>query len=266
MADDQQCVTSTDQDQVRTITLNRPTVLNACNRALLAALGEAVTAAAVDRSVRCLLITGAGRAFCSGQDLVELKQRVEAGSPINLEQRLRERYNPIISTIRTMAKPVVAAVNGVAAGAGASLALACDLRVAAESATFIQAFVRIGLVSDAGSTFMLPRLVGAARAAELAFTGRTLDASEAQRIGLVNRVVPDEELPAAAVEYAAQLAALPTRAVGLMKQMLNAAWAANLDEQLELEARLQTTATQTEDHQEGLAAFFEKRPAQFAGR
>ncbi len=265
MADDDQVVLVRDEGGVRTITLNRPDVLNAFNGDLLTALAQAVREADTDQAVRCLLVTGAGRAFCSGQDLAEYAGRLDSDEPIDLEQRLRDQYNPIIAGIRAMEKPVVASVNGVAAGAGCSLALACDLRIAAESASFIEAFVKVGLVPDCGSTFMLPRLVGMSRAMELAFTGRRVKAAEALRLGLVNQVVPDEELPAEAMRLGQQLAGLPTRAIGLTKRMMNAAWTADLPAQLELEAKLQTPATQTDDHREGVRAFLEKRRPSFKG-
>jgi 2-(1,2-epoxy-1,2-dihydrophenyl)acetyl-CoA isomerase len=253
------------QGGVRAITLNRPDVLNAFNADLLSALSGAVREAGEDEAVRCVLITGSGRAFCSGQDLAEYAGRLDTPEPLELEQRLRDEYNPMIAGIRTMEKPVVASVNGVAAGAGCSLALACDFRIAAESASFIEAFINIGLVPDCGSTFMLPRLVGLSRAMDIAFTGRRVHAPEALRIGLVNHVVPDEALPIEAMELARKLAALPTRAVGLTKRMVNAAWTADLETQLELEAKLQTPASRTDDHREGLCAFLEKRPPHFMG-
>jgi len=251
---------------VRTITLHRPDVLNAFNAGLLAALGEAVREAGEDEAVRCVLLTGAGRAFCSGQDLAEYAGHLDSDAPIDLESRLRDEYNPIIVMIRTMEKPVIASVNGVAAGAGCSLALACDLRIAGESASFIQAFINVGLVPDCGSTFMLPRLVGVSRAMELTFTGRKVTAAEALEMGLVSRVVPDKELSGEAMRFAQQLAYMPTRAVGLTKRMINAAWTADLQAQLELEARLQTPAALTDDHREGVRAFLEKRRPRFKGR
>jgi 2-(1,2-epoxy-1,2-dihydrophenyl)acetyl-CoA isomerase len=165
-----------------------------------------------------------------------------------------------------MEKPVVAAVNGVAAGAGCSLALACDFRIAAQSASFIEAFINVGLVPDSGSTFFLPRLIGIGRAMEMAVTGRKIKADEALAIGLVNRVVPDTELAAEVAKFAQQLASLPTRAIGLTKRALNAAWTADLEQQLDYEAMLQTTAGQTQDHREGVAAFLEKRPPRFQGQ
>ena len=165
-----------------------------------------------------------------------------------------------------MEKPVVASVNGVAAGAGCSLALACDLRIASESASFIEAFINVGLVPDCGSTFMLPRLVGVSRAMELTFTGRRVKALEALEMGLANRVVPDKELPGEAVGFTQQPASMPTRAIGLTKRIINAAWTADLETQLELEARLQTPATRTDDHREGVQVFLEKRRSHFRGQ
>jgi len=251
---------------VRTIRLNRPDVLNACNNALLTELGKAVREAEKDGAVRVLILTGSGRAFCSGQDLADVADRYKSPEPIELGHHLRERYNPIILKLRTMEKPVIASVNGVAAGAGMSLALAADLRIAAESASFIQAFIKVGLVPDSGSTFMLPRLVGPARAMELTMTGRKVDTREALQIGLVNQVVPDGELSAATAALAKKLAELPPRGLALTKRAINAAWNADLSTQLDYEAMLQTTAGQTRDHREGITAFLEKRPPQFIGQ
>lgn len=265
MSSDEQVILVGDDQGVRTITLNRPDVLNAFNDAMLIALGKAVRAAEKDKAVRCLVITGAGRAFCSGQDLAEVKDRYTSDAPIELGAHLREHYNPMIRKLRTMEKPVIASVNGVAAGAGCSLALACDLRIAAESAGFIEAFVKVGLVPDSGSTFMLPRLIGVSRAMEMAFTGRKIAASEALQIGLVNQVVPGEQLAESTKKLARTLAGLPTRAIGLTKRAINAAWSADLATQLDYEAMLQTTAGQTHDHREGVTAFLEKREPKFKG-
>jgi 2-(1,2-epoxy-1,2-dihydrophenyl)acetyl-CoA isomerase len=212
-----------------------------------------------------VVITGAGRAFTAGLDLGRLAESYRGDQPITFDGILRRRFNPIATLIRTMEKPIVASVNGAAAGAGCSLALTCDLRIAAESAIFMQAFVNVGLVPDAGSTFMLPRLVGISRAMELAMTGRKVPAAEALQIGLVNRVVPDGQLPAETAKLARKLADLPTRAIGLMKRAINAAWTSDLQTQLDYEAMLQAAAGQTRDHQEGLSAFLEKRPPKFIG-
>ena len=250
---------------VRTLRLNRPDSLNALDDDLLKALARAVADADKDKTVRCVVVTGAGRGFCSGQDLAAVAARYKSSEPIELGSHLRERYNPIITRLRTMEKPIIASVNGVAAGAGCSLALACDIRIAAESASFIEAFVNVGLVPDSGSTFLLPRLIGVARATEMAFTGRKVTAAEALQIGLVNQVVPDDQLAAATKKLADKLAGLPTRAIGLTKRAINASWRADLETQLDYEAMLQTTAGQTHDPREGVTAFLEKRPAQFRG-
>jgi 2-(1,2-epoxy-1,2-dihydrophenyl)acetyl-CoA isomerase len=266
MSEQNNTVLVENKGSVRTITLNRPEVLNALNAELATELYAALCAAAEDDTVRCLIVTGAGRAFCSGQDLAEYGERLDTDDPIELEPRIRDKYNPVVAKIRTMEKPVVASVNGVAAGAGCSLALMCDLRIAAASAGFIEAFINIAAVPDCGSTFMLPRLVGLSNAMELAFTGRRVQADEALRLGLVNRVVPDGDLAAEAMKLAQDLAARPTRTIGLTKRAMNAAWSADLDSQLELEARLQTPATHSHDHREGVRAFIEKRRPTFEGR
>ncbi len=246
--------------------MNRPDVLNALNSVMLGELREAVRAAGKDESVRCLVLTGAGRAFCSGQDLADVADLYRSDEPLDFGSHLRTHYHPIISGLRKMEKPVVAAVNGVAAGAGCSLALAADFRITAESASFIQAFVGVGLVPDSGSTFMLPRLVGLGRAMEIAATGRKVKPEEAAKIGLVTRVVADDELEEEVRKFAGKLAQMPTRAIGLTKRAMNASWNADLEAQLEYEAMLQTTAGRTEDHREGVNAFLEKRPPKFRGK
>jgi len=271
MPETQPAVLIENEGSVRTIRLNRPEVLNAFNNELLSALGKAVREAEKDRQVRCLVLTGAGRGFSSGQDLADVAARYPNGAsdqpiePIELGRHLREHYHPLLTILRTMEKPVIAAVNGVAAGAGCSLALMCDLRIAAESASFVEAFINVGLVPDSGSTFMLPRLVGFSRAMELAMTGRKVTAVEALQIGLVNQVVPDAQLPEATMKLAKRLAELPPRGIALTKRAINASWAADLATQLEYEAMLQTTAGQTRDHREGVRAFLEKRRPQFTG-
>lgn len=266
MSQSEQTVLTSDDAGVRTITLNRPDVLNACNVTMLEALGKAVRDAERETSVRCVVLTGAGRAFCSGQDLADVADRYQSDAPIELGGHLRKNYHPTIIKLRTMEKPVIACVNGVAAGAGCSLALACDLRIAAESASFIESFVNVGLVPDCGGTFMLPRLIGVSRAMEMACTGRKVKADEALRMGLVNQVVADAELTAETMKLAKKLAGLPTKAIGLTKRALNASWSADLETQIEYEAMLQTTAGQTKDHREGVVAFLEKRPPNFAGQ
>jgi 2-(1,2-epoxy-1,2-dihydrophenyl)acetyl-CoA isomerase len=244
---------------VLTITLNRPDVLNAFNsdmhRGLAAALKEAR-----DGGVRAVIVTGAGRGFCVGQDLTEFRE-----APGDIGSRLRGNYHPNIRAMRALEKPVIAAVNGAAAGAGMSLACACDLRIAADSATFVPAFINIGLIPDSGGSYFVTRILGPARAFEWLASGRRLAAAEAHAWGLVSEVVEAEALAARAAELAAQLAELPTRGVGMTKRLLDHAVTATLDEQLEREAQLQAAATQTEDFKEGVAAFLEKRPPKFRG-
>ena len=246
---------------VATLTLDRPEALNALTVPVKVALREALESLGRDRAVRAVILTGAGRAFCAGQDLAER----EAPDAAPLEVEVRERYNPIIRAIRSMGQPVIAAVNGVAAGAGASLALACDLRIAAEEARFVLAFGRIGLVPDSGATWFLPRLVGSAKAAELALVGDGVDAAEALRLGLVSRVVPGERLMDEARALAARIAEGAPLAIALTKGALQRAMTIDLDEALEGEAKLQGIAGASADHAEGLAAFREKRPPRFTG-
>jgi 2-(1,2-epoxy-1,2-dihydrophenyl)acetyl-CoA isomerase len=247
---------------VATLTLDRPEALNALTVPLKVALREALESIAVDRDVRAVILTGAGRAFCAGQDLAERDEPDAAP----LEVEVRERYNPIIRALRSMGQPVIAAVNGVAAGAGASLAFACDLRIAAEEARFVLAFGRIGLVPDSGATWFLPRLVGPARAAELALVGDPVDAAEALRLGLVSRVVPGDQLMDVARVLAERLAAGAPLALALTKGALQRSMTIDLGEALEGEAKLQGIAGASADHAEGLAAFREKRPPRFSGR
>jgi 2-(1,2-epoxy-1,2-dihydrophenyl)acetyl-CoA isomerase len=244
---------------VLTITLNRPDKLNALDAAMHAALRDALREAE-DAEVRAVVVTGAGRGFCVGQDLSEFGERPD------IRDALRGRYHPNVRAIRALEKPVIAAVNGPAAGAGFSLACACDLRIAADSAMFVPAFINIGLVPDAGGAFFLQRLLGTARAFELMSSGRRLSAQEAKEWGLVSEVVPADDLPARAAEVARTYAALPTRGVALTKQLFDYAERSSLDETLEREADLQAQATQTEDFAEGVAAFLEKRDPTFTGR
>ena len=253
-------VETTRDGAVLTITLNRPDVLNAFNAAMHQALSAALKEAEADE-VRAVVITGAGRGFCVGQDLTEFRE-----APGDIGERLRGNYHPNILALRRLEKPVLAAVNGPAAGAGLSLACACDLRLAAASATFVPAFINIGLVPDSGSTYFVRRLLGTARAFEWMTSGRRLSAAEALDWGLVSEVVADEKLAERAAERSAELAAMPTRGVGLTKRLFDNAQNATLEEQLELEAQLQTAATQTADFREGVDAFLEKREPRFEGR
>jgi 2-(1,2-epoxy-1,2-dihydrophenyl)acetyl-CoA isomerase len=249
-------------DAIATITLDRPEALNALTIPLKTELLAALRAVARDDAVRAVVLTGAGRAFCAGQDL---KERLEPdAAPLAVE--VRERYNPIITAMRRLDQPIVGAINGVAAGAGASLAFACDIRIAAEGASFVLAFGRIGLVPDSGSTWFLPRLVGPAKAAELTLLGESLSASDAERFGLVARVVPADALAVEARAMAARLAGLPPRALSLTKRALDRTWSIDLATALEDEAYRQGIAGATDDHAEGLAAFLEKRPPRFTGR
>jgi 2-(1,2-epoxy-1,2-dihydrophenyl)acetyl-CoA isomerase len=247
---------------VATITLDRPEALNALTVPVKVALREALERLAVDRAVRAVILTGAGRAFCAGQDLAEREQADAA--PLDVE--LRERYNPIILALRAMGQPVIAAVNGVAAGAGASIAFACDLRIAAADARFVLAFGRLGLVPDSGATWFLPRLVGDARAAELVLIGDPIPADEALRIGLVSRVVPNDELLPQARALADRIAAGAPMALALTKGALERAATIDLETALEGEAKLQGIAGASADHAEGLAAFREKRAPRFTGQ
>jgi 2-(1,2-epoxy-1,2-dihydrophenyl)acetyl-CoA isomerase len=244
---------------VLTITLNRPDVLNAFNAAMHRALGEALREAR-DTAVRAVVVTGAGRGFCVGQDLTEFRE-----APGDIGARLRDNYHPNIRAIRALEKPVIAAVNGAAAGAGMSFACACDLRLAADTASFIPAFINIGLIPDSGGSYFVTRILGPARAFEWLASGKKLTAAEAHAWGLVSEIVEADALPRRASELAAQLAELPTRGIGMTKRLLDNAVGASLEEQLEREAQLQTAATQTEDFKEGVAAFLEKRPARFRG-
>ena len=254
-------VLSAREQGVLTVTLDRPEALNSFNVAMKDELLAALKDAGRDRGVRVVVLTGAGRAFSAGQDL---KERQEPAAT-DLGSELRARYNPLILAMRRLEKPIIGAINGVAAGAGCSIALACDIRLASESASFIEVFGRVGLVPDSGSSWLLPRLVGYARAAEMVFTSEPVDAATAERIGLVNRVLPSDELMAEAHALATRLAAAAPLALGLAKRALNRALESSLEDALEYEAQLQAIAGRSSDHREGVAAFVEKRPAEFSG-
>jgi 2-(1,2-epoxy-1,2-dihydrophenyl)acetyl-CoA isomerase len=248
-------------DAVATVTLDRPDALNALTVPLKEALLDAFLQFAADDSVRAVVLTGAGRAFCAGQDL---RERLEPDA-LPLADEIRRRYNPIVRAMRELPKPIVGAINGVAAGAGASLAFACDIRIAAEGASFLLAFGRVGLIPESGATWTLPRLIGWSKAAELALTTEPLTAADAERLGLVARVVAADELADAAHTLAARLAEDAPRALALTKAALEASWGASFEDQLEREATLQGEAGASADHAEGIAAFVERRRPSFRG-
>jgi 2-(1,2-epoxy-1,2-dihydrophenyl)acetyl-CoA isomerase len=242
------------------IILNRPDVLNAFNRAMHDGLAAALREAR-DPEVRAVVVTGAGRGFCVGQDLTEFRE-----APDDIADRLRGSYHPNILAVRALEKPVIAAVNGPAAGAGLSFAAACDIRIAADSATFVPAFINIGLIPDSGGTFFIARLLGPARAFEWMTSGRRLTAAEAEAWGVVSAVVEADRLVDHVAGLAATMASMPTRAIGMTKRLFDAAPTNTLEEQLELEAQLQSAATKSEDFREGVTAFLEKRDPAFKGR
>jgi 2-(1,2-epoxy-1,2-dihydrophenyl)acetyl-CoA isomerase len=251
------------KEGVCTITMQRADVLNAFNNMLTTELAMALKDASRDKNVRVVVLSGSGRAFSSGQDLADLKEKYVPGHEPHLGEDLKKRYDPIVKLIHTMGKPVIASVNGVAAGAGCSLALACDMRIASEHASFIEVFVNVGLIPDSGSTWTLPRLVGFGRAMELCLTGRPVKAEEALAIGLVNQVVPADELDEATSKLANRLASLPAKAISLTKRLLNQSFENDFDQQLTQEAYAQETAGRTHDHFEGVVAFIEKRKPNF---
>lgn len=244
------------------ITLNRPEVYNAFNDALSYELQDALKQAGKDPEVRVLVVSGEGKAFCSGQDL----KAVSGEEKRSFKDSLTKRYNPIIRAMRNMPKPIIAKLNGVAAGAGCSLALACDMIVASEKSSLIEVFVNIGLVLDSGSSFFLPRLTGYARAFEMSTLGTKVGAQQALEWGLVNKVVEHDKLDDEVTVLAERFAAAPTKAIGLMKKMLNKSYSSNLDEALEYEMYCQEIAGSSEDYKEGVKAFLEKRKADFKGK
>jgi 2-(1,2-epoxy-1,2-dihydrophenyl)acetyl-CoA isomerase len=246
---------------VEFIQLNRPQVYNSFNREMALALQAALDAGAEDDQVRAIVISGEGKAFCAGQDLAE----VTGANPPGFMTILGEHYNPIITRIRSIAKPVIAAVNGVAAGAGANIALACDVVVAAESASFIQAFSKIGLIPDSGGTFFLPRLIGFQRASALMMTGDKISAAEALQIGMLYKVFPDDQFLAEVEQLASTLSNMPTLALAKIKDALNQSMDNTLEQQLVVEEKLQIEAGMSNDYCEGVAAFMEKRKPVFKG-
>jgi 2-(1,2-epoxy-1,2-dihydrophenyl)acetyl-CoA isomerase len=251
---------------VARITLNRPDKLNALTAVMSDEIVDALEQVEGEAELRAVLLTGAGRGFCAGQDLTEFEEAYRKGDRPDIEEHLSRTYHRLIPAMTGLPKPIVCAVNGVAAGAGVSLALASDLRIAGASARFTQAFVKIGLVPDSGGTYLLPRAVGYAKALELSLTGDLLDAGTAREIGLVSQVVPDDSLEAEAGELAARLAAMPTAALGETKRLLQASLAPALEEALLREAEAQARMGQTDDHLEGVMAFAEKREPKFKGR
>ena len=249
------------ENGVATITLNRPDVYNALNDEITFEIQDALKVVAKDESVRVAVMTGEGKAFCSGQDL-----KASGGEKRSFMDSLHKRYNPIIRAMRTLPKPIVCRLNGVAAGAGCSLALAADIIVASEDATLIEVFINIGLVPDSGSSYFLPRLVGMAKAFELCSMGSKVKAKEALELGLVNKVVVADRLDQAVKEYTDYFASAPTKSIGIIKKMLNKSATSTLDEMLEYEAYSQEIAGSSEDYKEGVKAFLEKRKPAFKGK
>ena len=244
------------------VTLNRPDVLNSFNGMMAQLLQCELAKAVYNESVRCVVITGAGRAFCAGQDLAEA---IDPHGP-GITKIVEEHYNPIILGIRNLEKPVIAMVNGVAAGAGANIALACDLVIAGKSASFIQAFSKIGLIPDSAGTFFLPRLVGWQKAAALMMTGEKVSAEKAEQMNMIYQCVEDELLQETVMKLATQLAQMPTKAIGYTKKLLDLSFNSDLNAQLKNEAVYQEKSASSEDHKEGIKAFIEKRKPEFTGR
>ena len=251
----------TQKDNLGILTFNRPDVFNSFNKELALAVQKALDDYAKDSSIRAIMLTGNGKAFCAGQDL----QEAIADNGLEIKQIVDEHYNPIIKQLRSIEKPIIAAVNGVAAGAGANIALACDVVVATESASFIQAFSKIGLVPDSGGTFTLPRIIGFGKASALMMLGDKVSAAEAEQMGMIYKVVSDDTFQQEAEAVAQKLANMPTKGLAYTKHLLNQSFVSNLDEQLELEKEWQFKATETYDYKEGVNAFIEKRKPEFKG-
>ncbi len=250
-------------DGVATLTFNRPEVRNAFNDVMAEEVQNALKNAERDENVRCIVLTGAGQGFCAGQDLAALRDH---SGEVSFREHLQKTYHPLVAKLRSIEKPVIAAINGAAAGAGWGIALACDIRYASDTAKFRLAFGGIGLAPDSGTSFFLPRMIGLGRALELAYTNDVLDADGAFALGLVNKIFPSDQLLPAALELARKLAQAPTRGLGLTKRAMNHALNADLDEALDYEAHLQEIAGRTVDHHEGVQAFLEKRQPKFIGR
>lgn len=249
-------------DSILEITLNRSDVYNAFNEEMLLELYDAFSIAASDEAIRCVTLTGAGKAFCSGQDLKDFNEK-----KITFQEALEKRYNPLIKQIADLPKPVICGINGVAAGAGISLALACDYRIAVESATLIEVFINVGLVPDSGSCFYLPRIIGYSRAFEMCATADKMSASEAKELGLVNKVVSNNFLLKKIMLITAEnFASKPTKAIGMIKKLLNGSFESDLNGVLKREGEYQNIAGNTEDFKEGIASFLEKRKSDFRGR
>jgi len=248
-------------NKVAKLVLNRPEVFNSFNREMALAVQERLDEAEANEGVRCILLTAEGKAFCAGQDL----QEAIDDNDLDIKRIVNEHYNPMIRRLRKIEKPILCAVNGVAAGAGASVALACDIVIAAKSATFIEAFSKIGLIPDSGGTFYLPRLIGMQKAAAITFLADNITADEAVQMNLIYRSVDDENFAEETIKLTTKLAKLATKGIGYTKRLLNASWDNTLDEQLEMEMELQYEATLTHDYKEGVAAFLEKRKPEFKG-
>ena len=257
-----QTILHTAGDGIVTITLNRPDKLNAFNDLMISETLDAFKSAGRDDAVRCVVITGAGRGFSSGQDLGDFQTR---GESLSIGEHLRHGYHRLIRQMTALEKPIIGAINGVAAGAGCGVALATDIRIASDTASFMLAFSRIGLIPDSGTNWFLPRLVGYPRAYEMAIIADRVPAAQAMEWGLVNRVVPADQLPEITAAWARRLADGPTLAFGLTKRAMNRSWEMNLDEALAYEAHLQEVAGRSQDNREGIAAFLEKREARFTG-
>lgn len=246
------------------IYFNRPEVLNACDIETLRSLQDALKDAEKDPAIRCVVLSGKGRAFCAGADLQSLRAR-KVGTEVSLKDDLREGFNPVVTRMRSMDKPVIAMINGVAAGAGMGIALAADLKIMADDARFVEAFAKVGLVPDSGATFFMPRLFGISKAMELSFTGEGIDAKEAERLGAINKAVPKDRLESETKTIAEKLAKGP-KGIGLAKRAINRALRSDLDAALDYEAYMQEIAGSTEDYKEGLKAFVEKRLPNFQGK